>query len=277
MSFNGGVNMKVHIMHTGEVWIDNSLAFREKSIHPAPYTGWLRGKKHKVCVPVSCYLIEHSKGLVLVDTGWNEEIRINQKLHLGNLAYSMYKGELPKGTSIKEQLFQKGIHPKDIEYVILSHMHSDHVSGLKHVTEAKNILVSDVELRATQKCLGYIPSMWSGVPIRGFSLETIPYGPYRKGYDLFDDHSLYLVHTPGHTDGMISVLVKGNKQWIVLASDAGYAKKSWENMILPGLTTNKVAAKKSLEWIKQMGRDKDCIQVIANHDPHIIPGIIEVK
>ena len=55
---------------------------------------WLTGKKpctpsllpaglgeriKKIWVPVSSYLIEHPKGLVLVDTGWHEEIRLNQK------------------------------------------------------------------------------------------------------------------------------------------------------------------------------------------------------
>ncbi|MBM7600942.1 hypothetical protein JOC34_003363 [Virgibacillus halotolerans] len=29
--------MKVHIMHTGKVYIDGALSFKEKGLHPAPY------------------------------------------------------------------------------------------------------------------------------------------------------------------------------------------------------------------------------------------------
>jgi N-acyl homoserine lactone hydrolase len=56
--------MKVHVWHTGNVYIDQALAFREKSFHPVPYSGWLRGKSKKRWVPVSSYLIEHPKGRI---------------------------------------------------------------------------------------------------------------------------------------------------------------------------------------------------------------------
>ncbi|MDP4171059.1 MAG: MBL fold metallo-hydrolase, partial [Bacillota bacterium] len=129
--------MKVHVWHTGEVYIDQALAYREKGIHPMPYTGWLRGNEKKMWVPVSSYLIEHPKGLILVDTGWHEEMRTNQKKHLGRLAYSMFKGKLQSGDSISEKLNHFGVTSKEIDYVLLTHLHSDHVSGLKHVQDAK--------------------------------------------------------------------------------------------------------------------------------------------
>src|SRR5690606_28315647 len=106
--------MKVHIFHTGKVYIDRALAYKEKSFHPMPYTGWLRGKKTKSWVPVSTYLIEHPKGLILVDTGWHEEIGYNQKKHLGRFAYSMYKGQLPPGESINEKLAALNLKSRDI-------------------------------------------------------------------------------------------------------------------------------------------------------------------
>lgn len=216
--------MKVHVLHTGKVYIDRALAYKEKTLHPIPFTGWLRGKTKKMWVPVSSYLIEHPKGLILVDTGWHEEIRFNQKKHLGSLAYSMFKGDLPEGDSIAEKLDSLGIKSKDLDFVILTHLHSDHVSGLKHVQDAKKILTNEIEWKAAHKRIGYIKSMWNGVSIDTFSLTNIPYGPYKKGYDLFGDESLYLVHTPGHSDGMVSILVKMRNGWLVLASDVGYSE-----------------------------------------------------
>ncbi|MGG5252249.1 N-acyl homoserine lactonase family protein [Neobacillus sp. SM06] len=267
--------MKVHIWHTGRVYIDRALAFREKGLHPMPYTGWLRGKAKKIWVPVSSYLIEHPKGLILVDTGWHEDIRVNQKKHLGSLAFSMFKGDLPSGESIAEKIKAFGIQSNQIDVVLLTHLHSDHVSGLQHVKNAKRILTSEMEWKAAHKKLGYVKSMWDGISIETFSLKEIPFGPFKLGFDLFGDGSLFLVHTPGHTDGMFSVLVKMEKGWLLLASDVGYATKSWTDIILPGITTNKKDARSSLEWIRGFSERNDCLRVIANHDSAVVPELID--
>ncbi|TFE00662.1 N-acyl homoserine lactonase family protein [Jeotgalibacillus salarius] len=266
--------MKVHILHTGEVYIDQALAYKEQSLHPIPYSGWLRGKKKKMWVPVSAYLIEHPKGLILVDTGWNEDIRGNQKKHLGFLAHSMFKGRLPEGESVSEQLHALGIKVSDLDFVLLTHLHADHVSGLSRVKNAKKVLTSELEWEAASNRVGYIKSMWEGIHVDRYMLSDIPYGPFEKGHDLFGDGSVYLVHTPGHTDGIFCVLVKHQNGWLVLASDIGYAERSWKEMMLPGLTTNQDAAYQSLKWLRDFSERDDCYRVIANHDTTIKPGII---
>ncbi|MGG2066829.1 N-acyl homoserine lactonase family protein [Bacillus sp. S14(2024)] len=269
------MNSKIHVWHTGQVYIDQAMAFQEKTLHPMPYTGWLRSSAKQRWVPVSAYLIEHPKGLVLVDTGWHEDIRTNQRKHLGWLTSTMFKGTLPKGQSIAERLQAKGIDHKDIDYVLLTHLHSDHVSGVKHVADAKHILTSKLEWDAAQKGVGYIRPMWEGVNINTFELQRIPHGPYQLGYDLFHDGSLYLVHTPGHSKGLFSVLVQTNRGWVLLASDVGYSNRSWEQNILPGVTVDKVAAQKSLDWVGEFRKRDDCVQVMANHDPAIQEQIIQ--
>jgi glyoxylase-like metal-dependent hydrolase (beta-lactamase superfamily II) len=267
-------NVRIHVLHTGKVYIDRALSFREKTLHPAPFTGWFRPKKTKIWVPVSTYLIEHPNGLILVDTGWSEEVRTDQRKHLGWLASSMFKASLPPGESIQEQLQGLGYNDRQLDYVLLSHLHSDHVSGIKHVAQAKRILTSELELKAAQKDIGYIRSMWEGVSIETFKLQEIPFGPYRAGLDLFGDGSIYLVHTPGHSKGQTSILVKTDNGWVLLASDVGYGKKSWEQGILPGLTINKEEAAQSLSWVGSFAQRCDCRLVLVNHDSDVRPQII---
>lgn len=193
-------SIDVRVFHTGSVYIDRALAFREKTLHPMPYTGWFRPKSKKLWVPVSVYLINHPDGLVLVDTGWHTDIRKNQRKHLGFLPSTMFKGQLPAGKAIHEQLKSVGISDTDLEYVVLTHLDSDHVSGIQHVSNAKNLIVSEPEWDARGE-FRYNPSMWDGVDIDQFGLEEIPYGPYNKGLDLFGDGRVYLVYTPGHSAG----------------------------------------------------------------------------
>ncbi|WP_219836945.1 N-acyl homoserine lactonase family protein [Paenibacillus sp. R14(2021)] len=265
---------KIHVWQTGSVRIDRSLAFREKTMHPAPYTGFMRSESCKTWVPVSTYLIDHPKGRVLIDTGWHEDMRTNPKRHLGWFSHAMFQGKLPAGQSIREQLETLGLKAADLDYVLLTHLHSDHVSGVSHVRSARRILTSEVEWKAAEKDFGYIRSMWRDVPIDTFSLETIPFGPYNKGIDLFQDGSVYLVHTPGHSKGQFSVMVATSQGWVLIVADVGYAQRSWKELILPGLTTNKREASSSLQWVSDFSKRDDCRIVLANHDPEVIPHII---
>lgn len=96
--------------------------------NPLAFTGLFCSEKNQVILPVSSYLIEHPHGLILINTGY-----------------------LPMGWSVDERLAALGYKPSDIDYLLLSHLHCDHVSGLKQVKDAENILVSEPELRIANK------------------------------------------------------------------------------------------------------------------------------
>jgi N-acyl homoserine lactone hydrolase len=267
------VTTTVHVLHTGEVNIDRALAFRERTWHPMPYTGWFRPSSKRLWVPVSAYLIEHPRGPVLVDTGWHSDIRTNQRHHLGFVPWTMYRGRLPDGMAVHEQLAGLGITPNNLEYVVLSHLHSDHVSGLAHVADANEILVSRTEWDARNR-FEYIPSMWDGTGMRRYEFEEIPFGPSRQGLDLFGDGSIYLVHTPGHSEGHVSVVTRTSAGWVLLAGDVGYAARSWEEHVLPGVTTDDAVMDASLAWVRTFTERDDCVGAFANHDPAVDPTTV---
>ncbi|MNN12641.1 N-acyl homoserine lactonase AttM [compost metagenome] len=156
-------------------------------------------------------------------------------------------------------------------------MDADHAGGIKLVSEAKHILTSDIEWWATAKNkLRYQQHMWEGVAMRTFSMVDSEFGPEHKSFDLFGDESVVFVHTPGHSHGMVSTIVQRNGRFVLLTNDTGYARKSWEDMILPGIVVNKQQAFESLKWVKRMSLEPNCIEVIANHDPEIMPHSIEL-
>jgi glyoxylase-like metal-dependent hydrolase (beta-lactamase superfamily II) len=265
---------KVHILHCGRVNVDPALPFREGRLMPAiNASGWFRPRSNRVWLPVSAYLIEHPRGLVLIDTGLHEEVRSHPLSHMGLLNYSIYGVHLPEGQSIREQLAARGLTDRDLSYVVLTHLHADHVSGLKHVQHAQKIITSEVEWQA-RDTMGYVKSMWSGVPVEPFSLDEIPYGPKGLGKDLFGDGLIHLVFTPGHTRGQIAVLVRTADGYVLLASDVGYATRSFEQTILPGFTDDNEEAVESLLWVKEFSQRHDCIETVANHDPDVVPHTI---
>lgn len=275
----GVLKMKIHILHTGQVRVDEALPFggAMKTINPIAYTGIGRAKKHQMWLPVSAYLIEHEKRLVLIDTGWHTAMRKNQRKHLGTLHYKINKGSLPEGQAIHEQLATLGYQASDIDYLVLSHLHSDHADGLQHVKDAKRILVSEEEwYAANHDKLRYMPFMWEGVDMETFHFEATGIGPKGRSFDLFDDGSIVFVHTPGHAVGLSATILSNDTQFVLLASDVGYATKSWEQMILPGVMVNKMDVTQSLKWVQQQAAKPNCMEAIANHDVDIVPHMIEL-
>ncbi|MFA6861899.1 MAG: hypothetical protein WCR56_05975 [Bacilli bacterium] len=98
--------IKVHILDCGYTFFYEALPFKNKSKNPLAFTHFFRSKKHLIKVPVVSYLIEHSKGLILIDTGWDSEIRVHHLRYEGIMNHFASPGFLPEGEGVAEQLAQ---------------------------------------------------------------------------------------------------------------------------------------------------------------------------
>lgn len=174
------------------------LTWKHLLVHGAP-----RGIRFEV--PVLCFLLEHKGHRVLYDTG--------QKI----LDFVQDPEKVPFYVKVTEDetaaalLQKRGIAPSDIEYIILSHIHSDHIAGLEDFPSSKVIL---------QAKEGAAPG---GVP-NGF---LRPDGEL----DLFGDGALRIIPTFGHTPGHQSVLARVDEEvpcpcQVLLCGDAAYTKEA---------------------------------------------------
>lgn len=270
-------NIKVHIFHCGEVGVDPAVPFRDVSKNPIAYTGIGRSSKLRIWLPVSAYLIEHPKGKVLIDTGWHTDVRKNPVKHMSAGLYMASKPKLQEGEAINEQLLKLGISTKDLDYVFLTHMDCDHVSGISLVKDAKRIMISEEEFKSVKRGnIRYGNRFWKDVNIEYFKMEDSQYGPFKRAYDVFGDGTVLLIDAKGHTEGNVIVMIKNNDKFILLTGDCGYQSDSWENLRLPGPLSNKEQMIESLKWVKTMYHKENCVGVFATHDPHIKPGIIDL-
>ena len=67
--------IKIHVLECGEVGVDPAVPDRSISGSPIAYTGLFRSRKRRIWIPVKAFLIEHPKGLILIDTGWDSAVR----------------------------------------------------------------------------------------------------------------------------------------------------------------------------------------------------------
>lgn len=218
------------------------------------------------------FLIKHQRfGYILYDTGYGTE------LNRSKLKYWLYRKANPTyitaQTEIGYQLSQRGINPKQIRYVILSHLHPDHIGGAKAFPNARFIITKDLAAELDKFKLRDL--VFTELLPKDFKKRLWVVEPnkvredfgYRKSYDLFGDGSLLVCSFDGHAKGQLGLYIA---EWeIMLASDVcwGMDLLSYNHLIkaIPLLIQNNDEEYfKSINAIRKMQRDG--IRVLVSHD-----------
>lgn len=214
----------------------------------------------KIEYPIPAFLITHPKGNVLVDTGFHIEVATNPVACFGERAHTM----LPKvgaEDDVLSQLGALGLEPKDMRYVINTHLHFDHCGCNQFFTNS-TFLVQKDELRAA-----YWPEtfMRGGYYRRDFD-HPLNYEAIEGDYDVYGDGVITIMKSAGHTEGHQSVIVElPNDGTIVLTGDSCYLMENINELIPPASVWNPVEAVKSLRKLRYL-RDIKGGMVIPGHD-----------
>jgi glyoxylase-like metal-dependent hydrolase (beta-lactamase superfamily II) len=190
-------------------------------------------------------LIEHpSLGYILYDTGYTEQF-YRATARFPNKIYALItKVQVTKEDEVANQLKKHNIDPNEIQHVIVTHFHADHVSGLKDFPNAK-IYTSSTALEHTL-ALGQTFAFTKGV-----LKELLPNDLSKRAvlidkscckmidpifgevYDLFGDNSIRVINLPGHAAGQIGLILETIKTNYFLIADACWLKESIEKNIMP--------------------------------------------
>lgn len=232
---------------------------------------WTPGENKGKSIEFSstCYLIQHGNEYVMWDTGV-PEAAIGDPKGWSTLP-SLIVYHLDK--TISSQLAQIGLKPADIDYVVVSHTHGDHIGNVGLFPDATVVMQraeyewinspppSDPKLNTlvqlARKLLGH--------PRR---LELVT-----GDVDLFRDGSVRLLSTPGHTPGSQSLMVHLAKTgYVILSGDVAHLEDNFERDIVPALNVDKPESISSMDRIKQIMREYDA-QLFINHDKHQADGL----
>ena len=140
---------------------------------------------------------------------------------LGSLPlYVTNQGRIEKGLAIDEQLAALGIHPADLDLVLLSHLDCDHTNGLNLVADAKQILVSKDELlfaenKTPVNRIRYNADWWRSTKMQTFDWNGTE-GLAGKSYDVLGDESLVMVNILGHSKGLCALKITGSDGRFIL-------------------------------------------------------------
>lgn len=278
--------MKIHILHCGYIRIAKELLDNGGNFSTDIAKAILTPDRDRVTLPVSAYLIEHSSGLYLVDTGWSRDISPDGTYDfkaacsvLSKHLAALYHPFVPHGITVREQLDARGISPGDIKAVLITHLDADHVAGLRSLSNAQRMIIPEDEAYwsvRTKYRMRQVRELWETVGYERLFYRGRLLGPMNKAIDITGDGSIMMVSMPGHTDGHTGVMVSEGGKYVLIAADAAVSSDNWETMRPAGLGIDKELQKKTLRWIKEASSGPDHVSVLCSHDPHMQPHTITI-
>ncbi|MFE7722526.1 MBL fold metallo-hydrolase [Nocardia rhizosphaerihabitans] len=126
---------------------------------------------------------------------------------------------------LSELLAANELTGADIDFVLPTHLHWDHVAGLYELPGWVPIRVPDIEYRWAMGG-SHAPIGVARGPLRGrvfdlYDLDGPPVLTFARSHDLFGDGSVLLVDLAGHTPGSVGVLLAvDDGSRVLLAGDA---------------------------------------------------------
>ncbi len=172
----------------------------------------------KVDIPYIIWYIEGSEKNILIDAGCSalDYYRvIKGESEEGFIAGGEKFKDVEDVTSFEDGLAQWGLKTEDIDIIIMTHLHWDHIMGAEKCKNAK-IIVQDKE--------------WKGAynhhQIMDFAFAPRWYYEQMRNVEFVDgDVELFpgirLILTPGHTDGGQTVAVNTENGWYAVTGYCG--------------------------------------------------------
>jgi N-acyl homoserine lactone hydrolase len=267
---------RVDVISTG------SVAIRPEHVGPTKksQTNWLlTSRSWTKPLPINVYVLEHAGGLVLFDTGQDRASVTNSDYFprgpLG-VAYSrLARFEIAEGDTLTRRLDAIGYDIADVTTVILSHLHQDHIGGLPELEHAEILVSADewASLSRPRPTMRGLLTRHIDLPgLRWHRIDFSPLGaselaPFTTGLDLFDDGSMIILPTPGHTPGSISLLVRRPGQLpLLLIGDLSYDNDLMERGGVPG-SGDRHEMEASTELVNQLRVTLPGLVVLGAHDP----------
>jgi glyoxylase-like metal-dependent hydrolase (beta-lactamase superfamily II) len=224
-------------------------------------------------IPVPAFLVEHpSAGHILIDTGLHESIASDPGEQLGGLR-RLFSFRFSAEQAVARQLLDRGVRPREISTVLMTHLHFDHASAVRDFPQA-TFVVDRREWAAAHRrggsTRGYFPSQfdhpvaWRTVDFDSPEVEA--FGPFGSALDLFGDGSVRLLSTPGHTPGHMSVLLRLRHREALLTIDAAYTMRTITEGAVPTLTEDSHRFGRSLGEVRRYVSQTPGALVVPGHD-----------
>ncbi len=217
-------------------------------------------------MPIYAWLIQHPDGNFLIDTGENAQVNEDTYFKplgwLMNYYFTQQMGfRISRAEEIDVQLKTLGLDKNDIDWIFLTHLHVDHTDGLMHFPDTP-VKVNRLEMK---KQHGVFPKLFPD----HFHPELLEfdttYETFGKACFLNESKDIIAVHTPGHTYGHSSVLIRFDEGYLLLAGDAIYRQEQLFNQRYSATVASRQLCESTISNIKSFA-SKHSTVILPSHD-----------
>jgi glyoxylase-like metal-dependent hydrolase (beta-lactamase superfamily II) len=261
----GGKPAKIHLVSTGVVSVKTKFRAAKHSGIRA-MIDFMLDKTFTEWMPIWVMIIEHPEGIFVIDTGENADVTNpgyfrSSGIFANWFDTTQFKFKVEKEEEIGVQLQNMHIAPEDVKTVVLTHLHLDHIDGLKYFP-TNEIVVSRYEW---DKPFGDLPKLYPS----WFKPTLVDLD---RQYDVFDhvkfltkSGDLLLIQTPGHTYGHCSVLFETDDCNILFAADICYNQQQLVNGEYAGANCSPKLATDTYGKIRAFAKKRQLV-FIPSHD-----------
>jgi glyoxylase-like metal-dependent hydrolase (beta-lactamase superfamily II) len=217
-------------------------------------------------ISVHAYVVESKGARIIVDTC------------VGNDKPRLFPFFNKLSTPFLERLAEAGFKPEDIDYVLCTHMHIDHVGWNTHWTgEAwvptfpkARYLFGRLEWAHWQGEIAQAPTSEEAAELHAIMEDSVKPIIAAGQHNLIEtDHRITdevrLMHTPGHTPGHVSVVIASRGRTAVIAGDVMHHPIQLANAgIQANFDSDKTAAEVTRRAFIEDHGDRD-ILVLGTH------------
>jgi N-acyl homoserine lactone hydrolase len=262
--------MQIHAIQTGTVAIKERQ--RQGVGHGLQRTiNTLFDRTWTEPLPIYSWVIEHSEGIIVIDTGETARAAEAGYFPWWHPFYKVGVREWVRPEDeVGPQLQALGINPGDVRWVVMTHLHTDHAGGLYHFPKAE-ILVSRSEYQNATgfrgQLGGYLPQHWpTWFKPTLVDFASLPFGPFPTSYALTSVGDVQLVPTPGHTLGHLSVIVQEDENALFFAGDTSYTQQLMLLQAIDGVAADEALALQTLQRIREYTQVTPTVY-LPSHDP----------
>ena len=196
------------------------------------------GRWRKLQLPVRFGFFRHPQlGPVLIDTGYTDRVTAGTRTLDLRLYASGLRPRLAEEGQLKPFLRARGLAPEDVQSVILTHFHADHISASRDLPNARFYASGSAydQLRQASQIKRILHGVFLDLlppdfPERLTAFEDLPRteGPLGLGTcsDLSGDGSVLIVPLPGHAIGHVGVAFPGLERPLFYAADTEWLREA---------------------------------------------------